>query len=79
MKEIVIRIALEEAAPQRPHTSQSHPQPQTEPGAPILAFAVGTPLQEIEREAITRTLEHFKGDKRRAARALGVNFSTLYR
>jgi DNA-binding NtrC family response regulator len=74
-----IEFSLEETACDRPPTPQPSPHQQPEPGAPILAFTVGTPLADIEREAITRTLEHFDGDKQRAARALGIDVTTLYR
>jgi DNA-binding NtrC family response regulator len=45
----------------------------------VLTFPVGTALAEIEREAISRTLEHFGGNKARAAAALEIDASTLYR
>ena len=45
---------------------------------PLLQFAVGTPLQEIEREVIVATLEHCHGRKRETAELLGVSLKTLY-
>ena len=36
-------------------------------------------LEEIERDAIERTLQEAGGDKAAAARILGINKSTLYR
>jgi len=35
------------------------------------------PLREVEREHIARTLEHFEGNKSRAAKALGISRQTL--
>ncbi|HZP13200.1 MAG TPA: sigma-54 dependent transcriptional regulator [Nevskiaceae bacterium] len=39
---------------------------------------VGTPLADAQRELIEATLDHFDGDKRAAAQALGVSLKTLY-
>ncbi|HVZ34585.1 MAG TPA: helix-turn-helix domain-containing protein, partial [Polyangiaceae bacterium] len=44
-----------------------------------LSFAVGTPLEEIERRVIHATLEHTNGDKRLAAQLLGIATRTIYR
>jgi DNA-binding NtrC family response regulator len=44
----------------------------------VIRVTVGTPLAEAQRELIFAALEHYKGDKRRAARALGVSVKTLY-
>jgi DNA-binding NtrC family response regulator len=44
-----------------------------------LEFVPGiTTLEEVERRLIFATLEHFRGDKRRAAEALGVSLKTIY-
>ena len=43
-----------------------------------LTLPIGTSLDEIERTFILATLEHFDGDKRRAASALGCSVKTLY-
>lgn len=43
-----------------------------------LTLPVGTSLFEIERAFILATLEHFGGDKRRAASVLGCSVKTLY-
>ena len=40
---------------------------------------LGTPMAEIERQVLARTLEHFGGDKEAAARALGISSRTIYR
>jgi DNA-binding NtrC family response regulator len=43
-----------------------------------LRVPVGTPLAEMERQAIFATLDHCRGNKRRAAEMLGVSLKTLY-
>jgi DNA-binding NtrC family response regulator len=43
-----------------------------------IRMTIGTTLEEIERTAILATLEHFVGDKRRAADVLGCSLKTLY-
>jgi two-component system, NtrC family, response regulator AtoC len=48
------------------------------PAGPTLQFAVGMPLEEIEREVIMATLEHCRGKKRETADMLGVSLKTLY-
>ena len=45
----------------------------------VLRFPLGTPLHEMELEAIRRTLEFTKGDKAKAAELLGINQRTIYR
>jgi DNA-binding NtrC family response regulator len=42
------------------------------------AMQVGMSLAEIERHFILATLEHFGGDKRKAAEVLGVSLKTIY-
>ncbi|MDD9933467.1 MAG: sigma-54 dependent transcriptional regulator [Myxococcales bacterium] len=44
-----------------------------------LSFAIGTPLEEIERRVIHATLSHTGGDKRLAAQLLGIATRTIYR
>jgi two-component system response regulator HydG len=44
-----------------------------------LHFRIGTPLSELERQAIEITLRHTRGDKKLAARLLGVAGRTIYR
>jgi len=44
-----------------------------------LTFALGTPLEEIERRVIRETLRHTGEDKRRAAQLLGISTRTIYR
>src|SRR5262249_36957232 len=55
------------------------PQTQADPGARGLSFPIGTPLDEVERQAIHETLRHTKGDKRLAAQLLGIATRTIYR
>ena len=58
----------------------------TSPSAPRLAgtssaqdsMQVGMSLSEIERHFILATLEHFGGDKRKAAEILGISLKTIY-
>lgn len=42
------------------------------------AIQVGMSLAEIERHFILATLEHFGGDKRKAAEVLGISLKTIY-
>jgi two-component system response regulator HydG len=44
-----------------------------------LSFAIGTPLEEIERRVIHATLAHTGGDKRLAAQLMGIATRTIYR
>jgi two-component system response regulator HydG len=44
-----------------------------------LSFAIGTPLDEIERAMIRETLRFTRGDKRLAAQLLGIAIRTIYR
>ena len=44
-----------------------------------LVFALGTPLEEIERRVIKATLDHTRGDKQLAAQLLGISARTIYR
>lgn len=43
-----------------------------------LDFTVGTTIEDAERRLILATLDHFNGDKRRAADTLGVSLKTIY-
>jgi DNA-binding NtrC family response regulator len=56
--------------------------PRVVDGGPVardyLRISVGQPLAEVERRAILATVEHFGGDKKAAAQALGVSLKTLY-
>ena len=52
---------------------------EAQPNGDSLAFPIGTPLAEIERRVIYRTLEHTRGDKQLAAQLLGISARTIYR
>ncbi len=43
-----------------------------------LNFPVGTPLADAQRDLIFATLQHFSGNKRLTASALGISVKTLY-
>jgi DNA-binding NtrC family response regulator len=45
----------------------------------VFGFRVGESLQELEKVAIARTLEAVAGNRRQAARMLGIGERTLYR
>lgn len=42
-------------------------------------FPIGTPLDEIERGVILKTLKYTGGDKERMAKLLGISIRTIYR
>jgi two-component system response regulator HydG len=48
------------------------------PGAAIV-IPLGTPMEEVERTVIRRTLEQTRGDKNLAAQILGIAARTIYR
>jgi DNA-binding NtrC family response regulator len=56
----------------------------TPPGAPRAGAAaapplvIGTSIADAERRLIVATLEHYDGDKQRAASTLGISLKTLY-
>jgi DNA-binding NtrC family response regulator len=43
-----------------------------------ITFAIGTPLHEVEKRMLFKTLAFFDNNKSRAARALGVTAKTIY-
>jgi DNA-binding NtrC family response regulator len=43
-----------------------------------LQFAVGTPLAEAEKHMIFAALDHYDGNKKKTAEALGLSLKTLY-
>jgi len=57
----------------------AHIQPEGRGGSRKLVFAIGTPLREIEEIAIRETLRYTDGDKKLAARLLGIAARTIYR
>jgi len=50
----------------------------TSANSDMIQMPIGATLDEIERTFILATLEHFDGDKRRAADVLGCSLKTLY-
>ena len=48
-------------------------------GQSALSFPIGTPLADIEMRVIRETLRHTRGDKRLAAKLLGIATRTIYR
>jgi DNA-binding NtrC family response regulator len=56
--------------------SHAGARPAAGPGA--LTFTPGMPLAALERAMILASVEHFGGDKKRAAEALGISVKTLY-
>jgi two-component system response regulator HydG len=63
--------AIRAAAPERPDALAS--------GAAPISISLGTPMEEVERIVIRRTLEQTKGDKNLAAQILGIAARTIYR
>jgi len=43
-----------------------------------ITFPVGTPIEEVERQMIVRTLKKTKNNKTRAAELLGISLKTLH-
>jgi DNA-binding NtrC family response regulator len=46
--------------------------------ASTITFVVGTPLEEIERRILFKTLAYYDNNKSRAAQALGITTRTIY-
>ncbi|MGO4303475.1 sigma-54 interaction domain-containing protein [Cupriavidus sp. RAF12] len=59
-----------------PTLANQPPRPTTVDG--VVSVRVGTTLADTQREIILATLARFDGDKRQAARALGISLKTLY-
>ena len=59
-----------------PHLASRVKKPVTQGEA--MSIWVGTPLADAQKQIILATLKHCGGDKRRAAKALGVSLKTLY-
>jgi two-component system response regulator HydG len=49
------------------------------PAGAAIVIPLGTPMEEVERLVIRRTLEQTKGDKNLAAQILGIAARTIYR
>jgi transcriptional regulator with PAS, ATPase and Fis domain len=72
MENLIERLTLHGPQPPDPSLLVAHLEPRTEASAGI------RPLADLEREAIDRALRHFGGDRKAAARALGISVRTLY-
>src|SRR5258706_5790370 len=58
---------------------ESEPRPEALPEHDgSVRFRVGMTFDQIERHMLIKTLAHMRGNKRRAARALGVTTKTIY-
>ena len=62
-----------------PDSTATAGRPATDPAHPALDSLIGLPLAEIERMVIEATLARFHGSVPKAARALDLSPSTLYR
>ena len=49
------------------------------PGAKTVEFPVGTDMTRVEKDMIRKTLEHVGGNRKKAAKILGIGERTLYR
>ena len=54
-------------------------QAQQEPAGETVQFPVGTDMSRVERDMIRKTLQHTGGNRKKAARLLGIGERTLYR
>jgi DNA-binding NtrC family response regulator len=45
----------------------------------VVPIKIGTPLKEVEKEMLIQTLRATKGNKRKAAKLLGINVRTIHR
>ena len=45
----------------------------------VIPIKIGTPLEEVEKEMLIQTLRATKGNKRKAAKLLGINVRTIHR
>jgi DNA-binding NtrC family response regulator len=45
----------------------------------VVPIKIGTPLEEVEKEVLIQTLRATKGNKRKAAKLLGINVRTIHR
>ena len=64
-----------------PHLRRSDLPPEFQhraSGGPSFQVRVGATLEEVEQDLIARTIAAFRGNKTRAAKALGISLRTLY-
>ncbi|RPJ05360.1 MAG: sigma-54-dependent Fis family transcriptional regulator, partial [Deltaproteobacteria bacterium] len=45
----------------------------------VISIKIGTPLAEVEKELLIQTLKATKGNKKKAAELLGINWRTIHR
>ncbi len=45
----------------------------------VVSIKIGTPLEDVEKEILIQTLKATKGNKRKAAKLLGINVRTIHR
>jgi len=45
----------------------------------VISIRIGTPLEEVERELLIQTLKATRGNKKKAAELLGINWRTIHR
>jgi len=85
----VCELEMQDESGRLPHRRASDPRVSPHRGvigaAPSSAtldgtiqFSVGTTFEEMEREALLKTLAHFHYNKREAARVLGISLKTVY-
>jgi DNA-binding NtrC family response regulator len=67
-----------ELAPLAQSADVANPVVESDDGRERLDIRVGSRIYDMERSLIEATLEHFQGNKRRAADALGCSLKTLY-
>lgn len=79
LKNTIMRafILAEQELDIAPFTPTLRPSP-VEVNKGFLKIPIGTPLTSAQRAIIMATMDHFAGDKRRAALALGISPKTLY-
>jgi two-component system response regulator HydG len=49
------------------------------PAGETVQFPVGTDMSRVERDMIRKTLDHVGGNRKKAAKLLGIGERTLYR
>jgi DNA-binding NtrC family response regulator len=78
LRHVVLRAAImSDANDDLLHLPERFDSPFNEPNGQQ-GLAIGRSIRDVERELITRTLEHLNGDKRAAAETLGISLNTLY-
>lgn len=43
-----------------------------------ITFQIPTDLERVKRDLVKLTVDHYNGDKKMAAKALGVSLKTIY-